>query len=72
MAMVHVYRKVEHTGAILKVISGERLTKQALRKECYYIKNMHILKLLLNIITTGMVLLVILGMYAFVKEIYRM
>jgi hypothetical protein len=33
MAMVHVFRKAEHTRVSPKVIFGELLTKQAMRKK---------------------------------------
>jgi hypothetical protein len=59
--------------AIQKVTSSELLIKQAMREKNYYIpKSMYILKLLLNIATTGNMALVILGnkfLYACVKEV---
>jgi hypothetical protein len=38
MAMVHAYRKTEYTRAIPKLISGELLAKQAMRKNIIYKK----------------------------------
>jgi hypothetical protein len=58
--------------AIWKVTSGELLTKQAMRKKILYTKNMYILKLLLNVITTGIEAPVMSGykfLYACVKKV---
>jgi hypothetical protein len=66
--------------AIWKVTSGELLIKQAIRKNINYYyyyyyniqKNTYILKLLLNIVTTGIEAPVILGnklWYACIKEV---
>jgi hypothetical protein len=61
---------------IRKVTSGELLTKQATRKKLLYIKITYILKLLLNVVTAGIEILVVsenkyMYEYAFVEEICR-
>jgi hypothetical protein len=48
----------KYKGIIQKVTSGELLTKQAIKKN-YYIKNMYILKLLLDVVTARIGTLVI-------------
>jgi hypothetical protein len=60
--------------AIRKATSSEPLTKQAMRKRNHYIQK-YILKLLLNVVTTGIEALVISGsnfLYACVKEVCRL
>jgi hypothetical protein len=58
--------------AVWKVTFIEMLTKQAMRKTILYTKNTYILKLVLNVVTTGIEALVLSGnkfMYACVKEV---
>jgi hypothetical protein len=61
---VHKGKIGEHTaglsyaGAVRKVTSSERLTKEGMRKKLLYTKNTYILKLLLNIATVGIEALV--------------
>jgi hypothetical protein len=58
-----------------KINSGELLTKQAMRKTILlYIKNKYILKLLLNVVTSGIEGLVSENkfLYACVKEVYSL
>jgi hypothetical protein len=62
--------------AIRKVTSSELLTKQALKKKNLLdTKNVYILKLLLNIVTSGIEALVVSGnkfLYTCVKEVCRL
>jgi hypothetical protein len=50
---------IDTMRAIRKVTSGELLTKQAMREKYYYTKNTYILKLLLNVVATGIEVLVV-------------
>jgi hypothetical protein len=62
--------------SIQKVTSGELVTKQEVRKKCYYIqKYVYIFKLLLNEVTNGIEGLVVFGnksLYACIKEVCRL
>jgi uncharacterized membrane protein len=61
--------------AIQKVTSGELLTKQVIRKNFIACKNTYILKLLLNVVTIGIMALVLSGnkfLYACVREVCRL
>jgi hypothetical protein len=62
-------------GAVRKVTSGKLLTKQAMRKKILYTKNMYILKLLINSVTTKIEALITSGnvfLYACPKEVFIM
>jgi hypothetical protein len=57
----HFYTYTNSTRSTRKVISGELLTKAAVRKRIYYVQKTYILKLLLNIITVSNEALVLWG-----------